>query len=60
MKEGGCNGARERYREELGRKGDREVGTLQEMYPDEDTEQYTVYIAQNYPQRALAIETLAL
>ena len=29
--------------------GDREGGKLQVMYPDEDTNQYTVYIAQNYP-----------
>ena len=37
------------YREQRGRKGDREGGKLQVMYPDEDTHQYTVYIAQNYP-----------
>ena len=32
--------------------GGREIGRgkLQGMYPDEDTGQYTVYIAQNYPQ----------
>ena len=35
------------YREERGRKGDREGGKLQGMYPGEDTGQYTVYIAQN-------------
>ena len=29
--EGGCNGARKRYRDERGRKGDREGGTLQRM-----------------------------
>ena len=33
----GCNGARELYREERGRKGDREEGKLQGIYPDEDT-----------------------
>ena len=49
--EGGCNGASERYREERERKGDREGGKLQRMYPDEDTGQYAVCIAQNYPQR---------
>ena len=49
--EGGCTGARERYREERGRKGDREGGKLQGMYPDEDTGQYTVYIAQKLPTK---------
>ena len=32
-------GAREMFREEQGRKGDREEGKLQGMYPDEDTGQ---------------------
>ena len=36
--------------EGAGRKGDREGGKLQGMYPDEDNGQYTVYIALNYPQ----------
>ena len=51
--EGGSEGARERYREERERKGDKEGGKLQGMYPDEDsaTGQYTVQLAQNYQQR---------
>ena len=36
MEEGGCNGARERYGEERERKGDREGGKRQGMYPAED------------------------
>ena len=50
-REGGCNGSRKRYREERGMNGDREGGNLQGMYPDEDTGQYTVCIAQNYTKR---------
>ena len=41
--EGGCNGVRERYREERVRKGDREGGKLPGMYPNEDTEQSTMH-----------------
>ena len=47
-------GANERGRgatEESGRDRDREGGTLRGMYPDEDTGQYTVYIAQNSTHR---------
>ena len=32
-----------------GEEGDREGVKLQGMYPDEDTGQHAVYIAQNYP-----------
>ena len=56
------DGARKRGRErskggardgesEQGSKGAREGGKCHGRYPDEDTGQYTVYSAQNNPQR---------
>ena len=51
-------GATERVsgaREERGRKGDKEEGKLQGRYHEEDTDQYTVYSAQNNTTRPLPL-----
>ena len=52
------NGARERYMEDQGKKGDREGGKRQGMYPDEDTDQYTGHKTTH--NATLALETLVL
>ena len=47
----------EQLREDRRRKGDREGGKLQERHPGGH---WPIYSAHNYPQAALALETLVL
>ena len=47
----GARGAREERGRESGSKGAREGEKFHGRYPEEDTGQYTVYSAQNNPQR---------